>query len=1027
MIDLAARALTDLVTFPYRRGAETLAIPLGPDAGGATAVAPYDFKEYRARYDADPAEPKYVLFSKVNLDPDPAQIEVAFSLQGAERTAVVKIPGAAFAGTSYAVPLPAADASLRLLRIKQLPVPLPGAGADNWGIVALLGNVAKLAWVLGWEKDCLRRHLEDVYRQRHVGSAHSFSLDAIGLDLRVPRFPAREHSFDPNTVALYHLNEAVPDGGPVADETKRFGSAGHPGVRKGARSAVVGKFGQGFRFPGPTGAGAIEIPHHADFDVAANGSFTVEAFVKADNFDNLADATPHIVVIKRQQETAGALAVPGWSLSLGSFRGIRNNAMWAISDGVKEVKIFADVNLADGKFHHLAGILDRDRKLARLVVDGAQAASGDAGGIAAVQNAEILRVGAGSTPANQFAGVIDEIRWSNIARSDFHPVLGEGDSAYRQRLGIFRQWQLPSPAALSRAINGLVQIGGQTDSFVLIEKDRPSATAGQIVRIVPDKLGNGETIDRDGDSLSQEGDVAGLPEQDAQFAEIYLVRHDDARVDYGNSDDHHRMQVPTRRALNALLALLSAGQVAGKLVVDKSFDRTDPGLHRVGRALLLRHQTLAPEVLGVFVHRARFDFVRNDGASIYASVALGEKLEIVVEPPPAAQTPPPGGDVLAGNQVSLHVDPGPLPDGGRFEWTVISCGAGRARFGPHPADPQGLRTPAASRPRLALAADAPGEVMVRVEYTFHRQTLTGTRPIVAVLSSLGDQKTVAANGDTTVMEADAAGGPEPDFNPIYLIAHPDVPSLDFGADPNGKRMQIAVEKPLDRLAGLLTAMGTPGKLKIVKAFDPADGGLHKTGRAVRLQHDTLDPGKLAALAPLAGFDFTRRDGAQVYCSVAAGEKIEIARGAPLAPLGGELTVGVAAELQVRFTTLPQAGAYSWSVHQVGRGSGSLDYVMRPKVTFTPQAPGFTLLNATYLEEDPTGVFPYSFEVRLKDSLNKPDTIIPKHQYDLLMNILSYLHPIGVEVVTRSLREHVVELKGSPLNVFPGYTYPDFKM
>jgi hypothetical protein len=53
--------------------------------------------------------------------------------------------------------------------------------------------------------------------------------------------------------------------------------------------------------------------------------------------------------------------------------------------------------------------------------------------------------------------------------------------------------------------------------------------------------------------------------------------------------------------------------------------------------------------------------------------------------------------------------------------------------------------------------------------------------------------------------------------------------------------------------------------------------------------------------------------------------------------------------------------------------------------------------------------------------------VRKDQYDLVMNVLNALHPIGVEVDTRALRERVVELRGDVLRgVVPGFTFPDFR-
>src|SRR5262249_2259894 len=191
---LSVQPMTGLLTLPYRRGAETLVIPIGADGADGAGVPAYDFREYHARYGAEPAEPKYALFLKNDLGNDPLEIEVDFSFQGAEQIASFKIPPRSFANTSFAIPLPAkADATLRLLRFRQRPAPLPGAGADNFGILALLGNLSKLIWALGWEKDQIRQCLRDVQRQRQRDLAHGFSLDKLGEDLRVPRFPPREH------------------------------------------------------------------------------------------------------------------------------------------------------------------------------------------------------------------------------------------------------------------------------------------------------------------------------------------------------------------------------------------------------------------------------------------------------------------------------------------------------------------------------------------------------------------------------------------------------------------------------------------------------------------------------------------------------------------------------------------------------------------------------------------------------------------------------------------------------------------
>jgi hypothetical protein len=1080
--------MTNLLTNPYRRGAETLLIHLGEDVGGWTSVANYDFQEYFARYQAQPPEPKYILFPLTNIGRDTLTLEVEFSFGSVTSTKTLTIPPHTFAKTSFVIPLPQnADATLRLLRFRQLSVPLSGAGADNWGIISLLGNIAKLAWVLGWEKDLIAQQLRDIQQQRCRIFARRFSLDKLGEDLRVPRFPPSEYSFDANTLALYHftqgatsLSDAIdnvtttinvtstsgfPSSPPfqiqidlevmavsaiaattwtvtrsasptphakgavvtllniVVDETNRFGLPGHPGTNNGAQSGVNGKFGTGLQFPGPSGSGAIEISSHPDFEISGDRSFTVEAFIKSEPHDET-----RVVIAKGQQDATASLIGSGWSLSLGSFRGIANNVRWAVNDGTNTLEIFADdvVNVADGQFHHLAGTIDRDNRRARLFIDGEERATVDISEPRVITNNQPIRI-ARSNFGHQFVGVIDEVRLSKIARTEFYPVLGESDAVYRQRLGIFERWFLPTPEALLQTLNQLVQvIRREAGSFVtvntpfeLIEKDRPSASGSKLVRILPATLLAGQSIDRDGNLRSQEKDIIGVPEDDIEFKEIYLLRHDRPQVNYGSSENHRRMQLGTQLILDTLLDLLATAGVAGNLIIERSFEPTDKSLHRVGRSLLLRHQTLPPEELAVFAHRAGFDYVRNQGTQVYASVALGEKLAIAIEEVPLL----PDVDVILGGEINLHIIPESLPRNGQIQWTLIDCGAGRARFAAHPDDALTLSTPVRSRPRLRLVTEASGNITVRVEYTLGRRTVTGTRTLRIGIQSLADGTTIAADGKLNVTEAEAVGDLGETINEIYLIFH-NVPGVNYGADNNNHRMQIGLEKPLNRL--LESIAGEDGQLEILKAYDPTDAGLHKAGRALRIRHSVVDGEQLGALAHLAGFGFVRRDGNEIYCSVAAGEKIAIVRANELAPLEDEMTVGETVAVRSRFSELPATGDYNWTREQIGYGRGSFDFVLRSQVNFTPLEPGFLLLNITYLEEDEQSTFPYTFEIKLKSELDVPEVIVPKDKYDLIMNILNYFHPIGVEIITQNIREHVVEVESDPLRVFPAYTYPDFR-
>jgi hypothetical protein len=1016
---LSVQPMTGLLTVPYRRGAETLAIALGRDEQNGTSVVAYDFNNYRARYGVNPAEPKYVLFPQKDTGRDPLEIEVDFSFRGGRPAVLIKIPPGTFAGTSFAIPLPQADATLRLLRFRQRPIPLPGSGADNFGILALLGNIAKLAWAIGWEKDQIRQHLRDVQQQRHRKLAHGFSLDKVGEDLRVPRFPPREHSFDPDTIALYHFNDSVANNDPVVDETTRFGLAGHPGVNAGAQSLAIGKFANGFRFPGPNGNGAITISSDAQFDLPADGSFTVEVFVNADPTTR---PGPRIIMMKGLVDAEGKLNSAGWSLSMDGFRGIANNVRWAVSDGNTSIEAFADLNVVDGKFHHLAGALDRTSQRARIFVDGEERASVDLNALGALTNPESIRIGR-SVVGHPWSGVVDEVRMSKVVRTDFHPVLGEGDDAYRQRLGIFERWMLPTPDAVMATINGLVQINGEADSFVLIERNRSSGNAIKVVRILPTSLSSGQSIDRDGNSLTKEGDVSGVAGDESDFDPLLLFTHNRPRVDYGADPNHHRMQARTQGALDGLIDLLAAANppVAGNLIIERAFDEAGPGLHAVGRAVLLRHQNLALESLGALAHQAGFDFVRNDGDDLYVSVAPGEKLAIVIEPGPA---PAERIDVLIGQAINLDLAPAGLPAEGQIRWTSIPCGPASAHFTAHPADDTNLRTPVTVRPRLQLIPDRPGEITLRVEYTFRRRVVSGTRTLRISIDRLADQATIADNGDESISEKEAVGAPGQAVNPIYLITS-NAADVDFGADPSNRQMQIALEHRFNAL--LQSQTGLADGLQVLKAFDPNDPGLHRVGRALLLTHKTLAPDQLGALAHQVSFGFVHRQGAQIYCSVAAAEKIEITRAPSLTPLEDELVVGQPADLRVRSDTLPATGNFNWSLTTVGRGRGTFDFVLRSAVRFTPGQPGPAALNVAYLEQDTNGTFPYTFEIRLKPSLEADNAVIPKHQYDLIMNVLNFFHPIGVEVVTSNLRKHVVEIEQDPTKAFPAYTYPDFRV
>src|SRR5262249_45025142 len=159
-----------------------------------------------------------------------------------------------------------------LQRVHMSPAAPDGEAANWWSLQALLGNLAKLLWVLGWERDHIRRHLAIIQSQHHLTKAINFSLDLLGADLGVPRFPPLPYSFDPDTIALYHLDDQPPNGqqevDQVEDNMKRYpGKSDHSGTNTSrlAKSGVVGRFGSAFAFKDP--GAEILIPAQAEFDI----------------------------------------------------------------------------------------------------------------------------------------------------------------------------------------------------------------------------------------------------------------------------------------------------------------------------------------------------------------------------------------------------------------------------------------------------------------------------------------------------------------------------------------------------------------------------------------------------------------------------------------------------------------------------------------------------------------------------------------------------------------------------------------
>jgi hypothetical protein len=1002
----AFETLTARLTLPYRQGAEFAAVPLGADAAGTTAVLPYDFNDYRARWGQDPATPFYVISPNIDVTGDDVVLTIGYTLGGAQ-TATVTIPSGTRAGTGFAIPVPV-NASLRLTTVKATPsVGIPGRQA--WSVVSLLGNIAKLTWLLGAEKDNIARVRQDVGGNRFVKSGFGAGLDALGQDMRVPRFPPRPYSTDSDTIALWHLDE-VPAGGPVTTVTDQATPA-HPGTVAGAAPGAPGKYGTAFAFVGS--ASAISVATSTDFNIAANGEMTVEAFVNA---DAPPDVNPCAIVARRASETAAGSATPGWSLCVINARGFTGNVLFALCDGTHEVRLFADLSITDGRFHHVAGIVDRTRLRARLVIDGVQRATAPIDTLGAVAPPVGVTLGA-TGGGNNLSGAIDEVRLSRVARKTFHPALGEDDDAYRSRLLIFRRWVLPSPANLISMVNQAAPFPNDPAPYISIETNGPTQVAQRAVRIIPASLPAGLAIAYDG-STPRDETIAGTPNDDAGFdPALDLITYSNALVTSAGDPGQAKMQAGTGRVLDFLVAELTAAATPGSLIIDHSFDQAGPtSLHSVGRALRLRHSTLSTAALGVVAHRAGFMFVQNLGPNVAVAVPAGERLAIRSAPLAADR-------VDVGSAFDLTIDP-PVPLAGTFTWTIIAPGPATAHFVGHSADPATLKTPIASRPRVRLVTDTPGDIAVRIEYERNGRKRSGTLPLRVDPTTVADGQAIDALGNLNPDLTSIAGQPDAGFDPAFLITHAAVAAVNF--DPNATKMQVSTRDALDALVALLAARGTAGTLNVTQAFVPAGPGVESVGRRLILGHSTLDPGVLAALASRF-FDYVSRAGTAVTAIVRPGSWIAIGTGAAGAPLPAFITQGTVLPLSVVPTGGLPAGTFNWSARTFGPSAGRFDFSLQPTANFTPTANGPLVLVLTYVKTDTTHAAPYTFEIRLKPALDVPATVIPKAQYDIIMNVLDAFHPIGIEVITDNIRTHVREIEQDPTKAFPAYSFPNFRL
>jgi len=1007
---IAATRMAGRLTLPFARGADSLDLSLTLFSSSQATVVSYDFGDHQARFGVPP-EPRYVLASTRDIAVD-TTVSLLYEEPGEDQQQIdVTFPAGTVAGTSLLLDQPL-TATARVFFLTMVPTPDDNAPQECWTLTALLGNSAKLLWVVGAERDQLRRHGARALAQRHLPTAIGLSLDVIGADLGIPRFPPLPYGFDTDTVALYHLDDT--DGATAVDATGGFpGRTKHPGTLSGpVQVGVPGRYGRAMGFP--TAAATVAVPADPGFDLGG-GRFdgaTMECFVRPD-----AGSDPEDVPVLSRNPEAG-IGVPGWSIAIGRLgRGIARNVRFTISDGDDAIDLFADVGLPTDGFSHVAAVVDRRPGVVALYIDGVRR---DWRFITfgAVTTGEPVTIGGG------FSGVVDEVRISSSARTGFAPALGEDDDHYRRRLELFRRWTLPTPANLAALLNELVgPIGGSADALVVDDTNARLVRGTRLVRVRPATLLPGESIDAAGHRNPTEASAVGTAAAEDAFDPAYLVDLDRADVDF-TQPGPHLAQVGVADRLDRVVTLVAAEP--GRLVVDAGYDPSAGDLRATGRAVLIRHTAVGAARIAALAHRAGFDYVsyRAGVGQVYAAAALGDYFTIDAD-----------GAIDAGHTVSLVLRPAPPADA-VTKWLVLPDGLGRGTLTPDGG-------PASPHPTAALAATAPGRLTVKVDVTRGPHTVSATQELRIGLADLPAGATITADGafgeDPSTLD-----DPDPSFNQAFLLKRAGDTRADYGTD-DARTMQPAVFELLDALLDELDHRAVAGRLTVVSAFragaatdpdhpDPAAA----EGREVVLRHSTLAPGALAGPAFAVGFSRIANAGDTLVLTQAPGQFVAV-RGPAADDRAAIIEVDEGGALDLTVSPPPQvllagglegpvpgeAPRLTWASGPYDDAQVTLGSSSELTVSLQGGKAGMAWVQASYLIGGAPA--PYTFAVRLRPELDTAQTVITKDQHDLIMNILNALHPVGVEILTAAIRAHVIELQDPQAPANPDYTYPKFRV
>ena len=210
------------------------------------------------------------------------------------------------------------------------------------------------------------------------------------------------YASDNSTILLLHLDE---ESGSPADSSGNSITAMFEGA--GYTQNVTGKFNKAVLFDGSDAY--INVSNEGGaFDFSSTESFTIEAWVNAMDI-----ADPQPVACKRNPENtntpAYCLAITADGLPYFTIRNSTGSTFTAT----------ATTNILE-KLHHVAGVRDAASQECRIYVDGTREGTAYCPAIDTTNSQNLL---IGMTPDMQYllAGLVDEVRVSNVSRTGFSP------------------------------------------------------------------------------------------------------------------------------------------------------------------------------------------------------------------------------------------------------------------------------------------------------------------------------------------------------------------------------------------------------------------------------------------------------------------------------------------------------------------------------------------------------------------------------------------------------------------------------